>query len=57
MGNEAWELFEIITSVWHGKMYYFRNEDGTVYSRASHKNMSEEDALREFLDQIGDEGW
>ena len=57
MTSEAWELFEIITSVWHGKQYYFRNEGGTVYSRASHKNMSEDDALKEFLDQIVDDGW
>ena len=40
----------------HSKMYYFRNEDGTVYNRASHKNMSENAALRELLDHIG-EGW
>ena len=54
MGNEAWELFELITGVWHGKQYYFLNEDGTVYSRASHKNMGQDEALREFLDQIGE---
>ena len=54
MGNEAWELFELITGVWHGKQYCFLNEDGTVYSRASHKNMGQDEALREFLDQIGE---
>ena len=52
MSNETWELFELITSAYYGKMYYFRNEDGTVYSRASHENMSEDAAVREFLDHI-----
>lgn len=49
-----WELFEFITGVWHGKQCYFLNEDGTVYSRASHKTMSQDEALQEFLGQIGE---
>lgn len=48
----AWEMFETISSVWHGKQYYFLEESGLVYSRASCKSMSREDAIREFLDHI-----
>lgn len=52
VGDEAWELFELITSTYYGKMYYFREKNGTVYSRASHENMSWNEALNEFLDAI-----
>lgn len=45
----AWELFNIITSTYHGKQYYFLKQDGTVYSRESHSDMSMEDAVEEFL--------
>ena len=49
-----WELFSLISSAWHGKQYYFLNDNGTVYSRASHKNMSREEAIYEFVEQIGE---
>lgn len=52
MGNEAWELFDLITSVYYGKQYYFREKHGLVYSRASHEYMSADEALNEFLDTI-----
>ena len=52
-----WELFSLISSAWHGKQYYFLNDNGTVYSRASHKNMSREEAIYEFLEQIGEQIW
>ena len=54
MTDKEWELFELITSVYYGKQYYFENNDGTVYSRATHKNMSHEEALNEFLNNIGE---
>ena len=48
-----WEMFELITSVYHGKQYYFLQENGTVYSRDSCKYISKEDAYKEFFDKIG----
>lgn len=50
----AWELFRLITSVHGGKEMYFKQSDGTVYSRWSHSYMSESEALDEFLKMIGD---
>ena len=47
-----WELFNLITSTYHGKQYYFLNKDGSVYSRASHSNMSRDEAINEFLDNF-----
>ena len=44
-----WDMFERISSVWYGKQYYFLDDDGTVYSRLTHKNMSREEAFAEFL--------
>jgi len=52
MGDEAWELFDLITSVYYGKRYYFRERHGMVYSRASHEYMSMDEAVNEFLDAI-----
>ena len=49
-----WEMFCLITSVWHGKQYYFMQDDGTVYSRDSGKYMTAQDAYNEFLDKIGE---
>lgn len=48
-----WELFELITSVYYGKQYYYLDENGLAYSRASHKVMPKEKAIKEFLDEIG----
>lgn len=52
--NSAWEMFQLITSVYYGKRYYFEESDSLVYSRASHKYMTKEQALEEFLDYIGE---
>lgn len=49
-----WEMFELITSAWNGKQYYFLQPDGTVYSRESGGTMSKEDAYDEFLHSISD---
>lgn len=53
MTEEEWELFELITSVHGGKQMYFRNENETVYSRWSHKYMTYDEAIDEFLKMIG----
>ena len=49
-----WEMFCLITSAWHGKQYYFMQDDGTVYSRDSGKYMTAQDAYNEFLGKIGE---
>ena len=51
--RDAWELFELITSAWHGKEYYFEEEHNLVYSRASNKLMTKDEAVSEFLGEIG----
>jgi len=50
-----WEMFELITSTWYGKSYYFLEDDpDLVYSRSSHKTMHREKAYAEFLKEIGE---
>lgn len=48
----AFDVLDMISSAWHGKQYYFLQDDGTVYSRESCKPMAFEDALNEFCDRI-----
>lgn len=48
-GRKAWELFDLITSAYYGKMMYSRQENGIIYSRYSCKYMTMDDALNEFL--------
>lgn len=47
--ESAWEMFELITSVYFGKQYYFVEDNGLVYSRETHKHMTKDDAINEFL--------
>ena len=49
-----WDMFELITSVYFGKQYYFAEDNGLVYSRETHKHMTKEDAISEFLGIIGE---
>lgn len=52
-----WDMFELITSTWYGKQYYFLQDDNEiVYSRSSGKYMSVDKAIEEFLSAIGDDG-
>ena len=48
--KDGWEMFSLITSTYYGKAYYFLQDDGLVYSRKSHKCMTEDAAISEFLD-------
>ena len=50
-----WDMFELITSAWYGKQYYFKEDNGMVYSRKSHKTMMVHDAILEFIREVGDE--
>ena len=47
-----WEMFDLISSAYYGKMMYFKQDDWTVYSRYSHKYISVYEAIREFISLI-----
>lgn len=47
-----WDMFETITSAYNGKQYYFRQDDGSVYSRESGKYLTKDEAYDEFLGKI-----
>ena len=51
-----WDMFELITSAWYGKQYYFKEDNGMAYSRKSNKTMTVHDAILEFIREIGDTG-
>lgn len=53
MPISCWDLFNLITSTWFGKQYYFAEEHNLIYSRLSHKSLTPNDALDEFLEVIG----
>lgn len=49
-----WDMFELISSAWYGKQCYFMQDNGIAYSRISHKEMTVDDAIKEFIGEIGD---
>ena len=49
-----WDMFELITSAWYGKQCYFKEDNGLAYSRVSHKTMSVQDAINEFMKEISE---
>lgn len=46
--TREWELFDLLSSAWHGKGCYFKQDDGTVYSRATCQYLSFDQAIDEF---------
>jgi len=50
-----WNMFDLITSAYYGKMMYSKQDNGIVYSRYSCKCMSVDEAIREFLAVIGED--
>ena len=46
--TRGWELFALLSSAWYGKDCYFKQDDGTVYSRASCQYLSFDQAADEF---------
>lgn len=45
-----WSMFKAITNVYFEKEYYFLEENGTVYSRLSHRTLAnKDDAYNEFV--------
>ena len=49
-----WEMFNLISSAYYGKGMYFKQDNGTVYSRYTGKYMSVDEAIREFVSLIDD---
>lgn len=46
--SQAWEVFDLLSSVWYGKGAYFKQNDGTVYSRVSCEYLTFDQAVDEF---------
>ena len=47
-----WDMFDLISSAYYGKGMYFKQDNGTVYSRHSGKYMTVDEAIREFISLI-----
>lgn len=50
-----WDMFIILSSAWHGKQYYFLQDNGWVYSRKSCQYMTVDQAYQEFTNEIGED--
>lgn len=50
------DVLDLLSSAWHGKQYYFAQDNGIVYSRDSGRYMSLDSAISEFADRLGDDG-
>ena len=48
------DVLERLSSIWHGKQYYFKDDNDLIYSRASHETMTLKDAIDEFSDGLND---
>ena len=51
-----YDVLALLSSAWHGKQYYFAQDNGLVYSRDSGKYMTLDEAITEFANEIGDDG-
>jgi len=47
-----YETLRLLASAWYGKDYYFDEPNGIIYSRLSHKYMTLDDALMEFMREL-----
>lgn len=52
LAEHEWNLFDLITTVWHGKAYYFKQDDGMIYSRESCTYLTFDQALDEFASAL-----
>lgn len=50
--QREWEVFDLLSSAWHGKQYYFKQEDGSVYSRESCQYLTFDQAIDEFAHSL-----
>ena len=48
----AFDVLNETSSAWYGKQYYFLQDDGSVYSRESCRNMTLEEAIEEFCNAL-----
>ena len=51
-GDDLWDLFSEITCAYYGKEMYFKQDNGTVYSRSSCRYLTWEQAKSEFLTRL-----
>lgn len=47
-----YDMFEQISTAYHGKQYYFLQDNEMVYSRASGKYMTLREAVDEFVKEM-----
>lgn len=50
--EREWNVFDLLSSVWFGKQYYSKQDDGTVYSRKSCEYLAFDQAIDEFANAI-----
>ena len=50
-----WDMFDLISSAYYGKGMYFKQDNGTVYSRHSGDYMTIDEAISEFISLIDEE--
>lgn len=50
--QREWAMFDLLSSAWHGKQYYFKQEDGSVYSRESCEYLTFDQAIDEFAQSL-----
>ncbi len=50
-----WDMFDLISSAYYGKGMYFKQDNGTVYSRHSGKYMTVDEAIKEFISLIDED--
>lgn len=44
-----WDIFEMLSTAFYGKKYYFLQYDGTIYSRKCDKYLTRNEAILEFM--------
>lgn len=50
--EREWELFDLLSSAWFTKACYFKQKNGTVYSRMSGEYMTFDQAIDEFAHDL-----
>ena len=50
--QEGFEMFLTLSIAFYGRMMYFLQDDGTVFSQISHKYMTKAEAYNEFTKRL-----
>lgn len=50
-----WDLLDLLSSAWFGKRCYFKQDNGTIYSRVSGEYMTLDQAIDEFAGELTNE--